>query len=210
MELKTYTCKPGDHNFLPNKIPALFNLNGSFGMPRRLAWCFEVNETLWYDWSYTDPTDGVVKKDGDWGDFWKVVGASKGILSPMNAEAVMLAMHPWGTVEDKKFKFTVYRNFDGGKWDNAELEARSFILSLAEMVGKQWIFELSKGSDKSKLRAYLYENGKAPIISQTDIPCTWGSGKEIFLWFGGENNSPGPYGGVASQNMVIKCRSMHM
>lgn len=181
------------------------NKGSSRWFPFTFKWFTDFSKAIWYvfpdrsmEFNYKYNGDEV---DQDWHDWKKIGGLSfanwRNIfnLFRKNQDAAMLAWR-WN-VEIKKHEFIVYENKKGNS-----IPYDSLIQILRIDAEEKAVLEIHK--EGNKFKCYLFENEQTyldvdPIIITPRFKATLFS--YINLWYGGSNNSPGPYGGSAPQNM---------
>ena len=188
--MREYTAEIGDHDFRPATIkPRVYWLLGSKSTPTS---CVRFDPNTWFRWKLDNG-----KIDGDVYDWnYKIFGVSP-LLEPHNKNGVMFAARP--TSDSLKMELCLYQN------KNFAFAYQSLkIFNVTEVYGLYLEF---KKFNKNKLlpcvSAYNATGQLLWYIEATEVDYKWVPSKEIWLWFGGENNSDGKYGGVASQRLTI-------
>lgn len=192
-----YKVKKGESLYLPTQ----FKIYGKFN---RFTWVTKPNADMAFDYLYD--RDSETKLDGDWADWKKVGGISLvnwrniGNIWDKNNDAIMLGWRY--NVELETFEYGVYVNenrgmlvFDG---ENEMLQTnnlnRGVVFSIVRVSGRQYHVTL-KFEDEGNFSAKLFT-----ITSLQNF--NWYS--YINPWYGGANNSSGPWGGAAPQDQKIQ------
>lgn len=160
-----------------------------------------AHESMRFD--YVDPKTGKV--DQDWRDWKKIGGVSfAGWRDWLNIflhdrDAVHFT-NRWN-VDLKVMEYAVYVN-EGGDWFVFEKPYQV----LRTIFGTKVSMQIKK-IDLEKYEARLYVDSKGPgsvnpflIYPRRRFPVYALSG----AWYGGKNNSPGPYGGRAPKDMTMQ------
>lgn len=163
---------------------------------KELSWIFYPNDSFNFDYKYNFGES----VDEDWKDWKKVSGISfvnwknlRNILSK-NQDSVMLAWRY--NVNLKIREYIIYENKDGKNYPREE------ILQILRTNGPVYFNIIP---DKDVFKCYLHEGNRNTVNSINIIPRfkpTFYS--YINLWYGGSNNSIGPWGGTAPQDMVCR------
>lgn len=188
--LREYTAPIGQHDFNPPTIaPRLYWLLGGKGTPTS---CVRFDPNTWFSWRLPD---GSIDQDiHDWN--YKIFGV-RPIFEPHNKNGVMFAARP--APDSLMMELCVYQN------KNFAFSYQSLkIFNVKEVYGLYLEF---KKFNKNKLlpcvSAYDHTGNLLWYIEADEVDYKWQPSKEIWLWFGGENNSDGQYGGVTSQRTTI-------
>jgi len=205
--------KKGKHNDSSFRIPQMFT--GQF----KKTWTVSLSPYCFYDWG----------EDKDQEDINKLVGVTE-FWSKNNVNSVMIGWNPCLLPEAEILeKFPYCKNLS----DTPILSTRYFNIyyyindskgnHVANLIGviADWrindleiTMERASGSNDvitkvNILQANIENDINSPKIwkSYSDQILYYPLGKmlrEIFIWFGGANNSPGPHGGVAPHDMLLK------
>ncbi len=208
-----YTIKKGAHNDTRFKIPSIFTKQFT------KTWTVALSPNCFYDW----------REDKDQEDINKLVGVTE-FWSKNNVNSVMIGWNPCLLPEAEILEkyphcrnlsdtpilntryFNIYYYINDEKGNHtAELSTVIADWRLNDIEIRMQRQEQNKGS-------YLMSIIVCPIqfVPQIEIRSVkWepnqvyfssikGLLREIFIWFGGANNSPGEYGGVAPHDMLIK------
>lgn len=172
--MTTYTIKPGQWNFRPlEPIRPRFVTKGFFG------WAV-FDESAWFDWG----------DDRDILDWNKLKGLTS-YFSPNNRHSAMIAWRP--SPEMNLFEITGYTNYPGKKAQHSGLK------SLKAFAGEEIFFTCTINAFSVY---YRIECGERQVEIEHKFWKRW-IYREVGTSIGGANNSPGPYGGKATQNMKI-------
>lgn len=163
---------------------------------KKAIWYVIPDKSMQFNYQYNN---GVV--DEDWRDWKKIGGLSfadwRNLINLFrkDKDSVILAWR-WN-VEIKKHEFAIYENRNN---HNIPYESPSQILRID--ADEKAVLEIHKSGNDFK--CYLFENEQTyldvnPIVITPRFKATMFS--YINLWYGGKNNSKGPYGGSAPQNM---------
>ena len=177
MSFTKYTIYPGNKNFDPSEPIWPFRASG-FSIACRLT------ESCW--WS---PEDWEGDRDrADWNKL-------KGITYAFSANNKCSAMIAWrpGKLENV-FEITAYTNDRHGGWTvtgtPVEVYAGEVFYCSARVYDDAVRYEISYYGN---INEYTHPF-RRPWLKLY---------RETGTWIGGENNEPGPYGGRATQNMVM-------
>lgn len=205
-----YTIKKGSHNDTRFKIPSMF------GKKFSKSWSVALSPNCFYDW----------EEDKDQEDINKLVGVTE-FWSKNNVNSVMIGWNPCLLPEEKilekyphcknlsdtpilntkYFNIYYYTNDKDGNhqttllgviadWRINEIEITMSRVNRSDVL-----------SNVSYIQSRFTNNKYDPIKWVKFQPIYYPLGnmlREIFIWFGGANNSPGQYGGVAPHDMLIK------
>lgn len=175
-------------------IPCLF---GKFD---EITITFTPNETMEFD--YVDPETG--QRDEDWKDWKKVFGGISLInlfnwinLFRRNRDAIMLGWRWNPTTDLPHHEATIYIN-DGGSMNNYGLlkVVRGTSISMTIKKVRKWQFHI-----------YLYLTSQG-IESVEPVEYRSRFDPSLYVringWYGGANNSKGPWGGAAPKDMEME------
>lgn len=184
--MKTYTIKPGQKNFRPYEPiwpiwkPGGFTISGKF-LPG--GWCSEE------EWSYKDENGNIVV-DRDIDD-WQKLGGVTNFWSANSKQTAMFAF-TFGK-DEETYEVTPYTNPKKGR----------FVAGKPMLVesGEQWF--LDNDILKNKAVYNMYSEGNKSEEQDAPLTSFW-LGRQVGSYPGGENNSPGPYGGEAIKEMSIE------
>jgi len=168
-----YTIKKGKQNFKP-----LDNFLPKFGK-KRFEVTFVFDESCYYslnDWG----------GDNDFYDLNKLKGVTN-FFSANNKQSVMLA---WRPVKDALNTFDIFAYVNQKNGDFSYSWLGHVMAGIEETFWLEW--EKSKAIFGWKNETYWEEEIKRPCVM-----------RGIGTWIGGENNSKGEFGGVASQDMSL-------
>lgn len=191
--MKTYTIKKGHSDWHPKEPLQIFP---DF---EELTWEVSPDASMMYDYENSGVTDK------DWHDWKKVGGISLADRSfnlinlfIKKRDSIQLGWR-WN-VDLSVFEFVVYVN-ERGKF--VPYSRPDQILRCDEHA--QVVFKIRKDNRK-QYRAALYLQGDGPesvneFLIETRKRFTLYS--RVGLWYGGKNNSPGPFGGKAPKVMKV-------
>lgn len=188
--LKEYTAEIGSHDFSPPTIvPKTFWLLG--GRTSAQA-CVRFDPNTWFDWVLEDGTQD--QDVFDWN--YKIFGVSP-LVERSNKNGLMFAARP--AKDSFKMELCVYQN-----------KNFAFEYTILKTFDVREVFGLYlefKKTSKNKLQpivvAYDHTGNLLWYIESPERDYKWQPSKEIWLWFGGEDNSKGKFGGVPSQKITI-------
>lgn len=186
----------------PRWHPVGFNIFRNF---RTMRWEFYPTDSMIFNYEYRDPEYGVLRTDEDWKDWKKIGGISLANwrnlrnIFQKNRDAIMLAWR-WN-VELEVHECCLYVNEKGR---NVPYEG----LNILRMHDNEppVIFEIDR-LNKREYACWLYRMGQNRkhvnriIVRARDRfnLYSW-----INPWYGGANNSPGPWGGAAPKDMGMR------
>ena len=148
---------------------------------------FQFCRSAFYDWG----------EDMDARDWFKVGGLT-GDWKHRNKDAVMIAARSTG----KLMEVTAYTNQDA-KWRIGYGGDQHILLMKPDEVGRARIINLGN----NKWEYQFFKGTDFPINNKIVHECNLGKrAYKTGIYIGGSNNSPGRYGGRASQTMRIKKR----
>jgi len=199
--MKKYICKAGKHNFIPQWIPRFWAF---WGVLEKVAdksamWAFEFNESAWFDWRLPD---GSIDQDvKDWN--FKLCG-----LAPAAEDAskngVMLAGKPNPETKNEML-LTFYQNIDGKIIANDD-SSFGFIIDPLNPI-RIYCRMVPVGPKRIKATVWAQSLSDSSELWKKDHVFTlkknYSFFREIFLWFGGENNADGEFGGTPSADIWI-------
>lgn len=200
--LKKYTFKKGNHDQSQLVIPRIHIVKGVIGenFDGSAMWAFEFDPSCWFDWKL--PTGQF---DSDVYDWNYKLGGWAPTLEKGNRNGVMFAGRPNPKVKNE-LEFCFYQNIDG---KNYPYEDR--IIRLKIDPNDKWRLyvkiqreapkrlEMEVWTERISDSAQLMD----PISHAFFMTKDFASYREIFLWFGGENNSDGEFGGVPDKDITI-------
>ena len=201
-KLKKYTFKKGSHDQSELAIPRVFIVKG--GLTKIVddiaMWAFELDSSCWFKWVKPDGSPDMDIKDWN----YKFCGWAP-TLERGNSNGVMFAGRPnpdvYGEIE-----CCFYQNIDGRNYPK---EDRIFKIQI-DPKNKIRIYCRIKRESQCRIEMEVWADSL--IDSSNVLPVQriafsmakdYASFREIFLWFGGENNSDGEFGGVPSQDITI-------
>jgi hypothetical protein len=182
MTYTTYTIKPGQSNFrpfenpLPVRKPKGFKVSGYF-LPG--GWCSKE------EW----------EGDDDWGDWQKLKGITH-FFSVNSHRTIMIAFR-FG-VEPGTYELTAYTN--DKSYAKGWHSSGSVIVSEGEVFSFEAIFD---GPRKVHYKGST-EGGQ--YLDEVHTIRKFTLCREVGTFAGGDNNSPGPYGGKAVKEMSINLK----
>lgn len=182
--MRKFRIKPGQTDFRPREIPWIWPAGMcAFQLD------FSLLENCLYDWG----------SDRDSDDWNKLGGVSFNIRNN-KINSIMAAWRP--NIDAGEFDITIYRHVNG-KVFKGDGTANETLLSL-------------KPRGHGRLLIVPFDRGKSCMVSIESVkdgirpnPISVQFGKRFWVakrlgtWFGGANNSPGEFGGVASQYMEL-------
>lgn len=188
-----YTIKKGNSYWWPFR----FMLFSSFNS---LTWEVSLDPSMVFDYKYIE--QGERKIDMDWADWKKVGGISfinwKNLINLFvkNRDAVMLARRY--NVELELFEYCIYENRKG---INIPYEKPIQLIRT-----KNGTVSLRIEKEDNTFKCYLF-SGDQTYTDVNSINITPRFKPVLYsyinMWYGGADNSPGPYGGKAPKDM--KC-----
>lgn len=196
---KYLTVKEGDHNFKPIEPILPFGANVHF---------FKMDMHLYPsaywstdDWTYRAP-DGSAQLDRDYFDWNKGPGITRA-TNANNKTSVMIGWRPLGVVRNA-WEVCVYFNNPDGSFN----QSRPLILVHPGVV------ELHLHWEKNKIKYSLVSNSDRLNAGRVDGEYSMRRPRLGYrwtgTWMGGDNNSPGPFGGPAFQDMQMAVRRFKM
>lgn len=193
--LSPYHATSESHDFKPSGLPKLFWLLGG---RYSAEVCVRFDPNTWFDWILED---GTVDQDVlDWN--YKLFGVSP-LFEQHNKNGFMFAARP--TPDRYHMELCAYKNTD---FAFAYESLKTF--DVREVYG---LYLSIKKSSKNKLQAvataYDHTGNLLWEVTSKEVDYKWCPSKEIFLWFGGENNAPGKFGGFPSQKVTIFAYKIH-
>lgn len=160
---------------------------------KKFTWIFTPDDSMKFNYEY----EFGQSIDEDWQDWKKIGGISfvnwknlRNILSK-NRDSVMLACR-WNPTL-LTFEYIIYENKNGEKFP------RESPTQILRSNGSVYLDIIPEGN---KFKCYLHEgdmNVNAIIIEPRFEPILL---SYINMWYGGSNNSRGPWGGKAPKDMV--------
>ena len=173
-----YEIRAGQQNFQPKEsIWPQFSVDG-FQLAVRFPAESWVGLGEWED-------------DGDWYDWNKLKGVTD-YFSPNNRNSALIAWR-WG-VAPNTFQLTAYTNQKDGSWT---ITGKPVTIYAGEVAYCQAIT-----NRKNVYYEIEYFGNTTEYNHKWKRPWLWVA-REVGTWIGGENNSPGPYGGEAAKDMSI-------
>ena len=194
--MKKYTCKPGNHDFSPPQTPRVFAVKQNI-FDRVANWEFEFTESCWFDWRLPGGTTDQDVFDQN----FKLCGWCP-VLQPGNLNGVMFAATTNPEIKNQ-LDFCFYQNLDG-----KFIIRPAFSKIITEKTPWRLHVRLRRESKKRlEMSVFVQEHGerKAKLVKSFgfDMAQDYAIYREIFLWFGGENNSEGEFGGTPSKDIVL-------
>lgn len=165
-----------------------------------LTWTVTPDKSMEFD--YIDPiTDKI---DADWND-WKKIGGISLVnwRNPWNAvmkdrDAIMLAWR-WNPVYNFH-EFAVYTNSRGKKiaYERPDQVLRT-------IAGTRVSMQITRVTRRNyRVRLYVTSQGPDSVNAfEIKTRQAFGLYSLIGPWYGGKNNSPGPWGGAAPKDMTM-------
>jgi len=170
-----YTIKPGQWNFRPlEPIRPRFGAKGFYGS-------VVFHESAWFDW-------GDDKDEKDWN---KLKGLTA-YFGPNNRHSVIIGWRP--TDEKNVFELTPYTNYprSAATYEREGIKVRA---------GEEVFFECDINAFSAD---YVIKTDSGAILRATHNFWKRWIYREIGTSIGGANNSPGEFGGKATQEMKIE------
>lgn len=191
-----YTIKKGNQSWRPRQL--LPKIITGFD---RLTWTVTPEKSMEFD--YIDPATGNL--DNDWAD-WKKIGGISLVnwRNPQNVvvknrDAIMLAWRWNPTIN--VHEFALYLNERG---DRVVYEQPGYLLRT--IAGTRISMQIEK-EDNDSYNVFLYVTSQGPRSVNRFIIDTrqrFGMYSLINPWYGGANNSTGPWGGAAPKDMEME------
>lgn len=191
-QLKKYTFKKGSHDQSQIVSPRVFLVRGGLSkiVDNNAMWAFELDPSCWFDWRLPN---GTLDQDiRDWN--FKFCGWAP-TLEKGNNNGVMFAGRPNPEVKNE-IEFCFYQNIDG---KNYPREDRIFRLTI-DPNDKYRIYCRIRREKQKRLEMEVWADRLqdstqilAPQKIAFEMAKDYATYREIFLWFGGENNSEGGY-----------------
>ena len=209
-----YTIKKGNNNDSKFRIPDFWI--GNFSK----TWKVALSPECWYDWT----------PDDDQKDINKLTGVTR-FMSANNKDSAMVGWNPCllpkeevnkhfphtiapDHIKDVKY-FNLYLYINDEKGGHTKM----FITVIADWRVNDYNYYIRRTKEfymefLGEAIQHLYKSKEELNKGEKNFkmypPWTLGLPKlkgvlrEIFIWFGGENNAPGPHGGIAPHDMQVK------
>jgi hypothetical protein len=201
-KLKKYTFKKGDHDQSQLAIPRVFLVKGGLSkiVDNVAMWAFELDPSCWFKWVKPDGTPDMDIKD--WNYKWCGWAPT---LEKGNNNGVMFAGRPNPDVEGE-IECCFYQNIDG---KNYPREDRIFKVQI-DPNNKIRIYCRLKRESQKRLEMEVWadrSSDSTQVLPVQKMVFTMAKDyttyREIFLWFGGENNADGEFGGTPSADITL-------
>lgn len=196
--MKKYTFRKGKHDAAPApQLPRVMVTGGALApiFPSSLSAAFRFTDGCWFDWI---DDNGVQDADiFDWN--YKLFGVSP-VLEPGNWNGCVLAARPKvGAAGVLEFAF--YQNIRRDNFPNENKRFEYAIRDIDRMlvgvcrqrrreIQMEVVAQLRGG--ETRRHGYTYS-----------LERDYNNWRELFLWFGGQNNANGEYGGVPDRDIVV-------
>lgn len=180
-KLKEYKIKAGDKDWCPKEFPKLWYVRRG----GKFVFEFSFDESCAYDW----------KGDQDQKDWNKIGGLTRKLLK-RHDNSIMAAWR-YNQAKDK-VEITIYSHVDGKRKVGDKHGEVMLNVDYGE-IGRV-IFEVT---GHVILASVKNENNTITRKVSHRFPRRWRWAWRLGSWFGGEDNSPGPYGGVPDHDMKM-------
>lgn len=193
--MKTYIVKKGKSDFKPidsSLMPIFLN------KIKHIKINFKLDSSCWYDWG----------TDADKYDWNKITGVSS-YFSRNDKESIMVVWRP--SAIPGKFEISIFTNWldnylVGQYWTNPKQGA---LLTVDAGEEVEVILKLSEETIRNENKnvpdwhIVIRRFNTQETVELQHIKGFHNWGRKTGAFFGGNNNSPGPYGGVAPHSMLL-------